>query len=121
LISVFSIGSALKLRSLDFETEATHSSMRSQDLWKPKRRGNQVQQKKRLVIELRHPVEELKILGDAVKALAQPSLPRQEIQRLRSVIKEAKAYHRLFRAYIQYMRGRVAFLEQQLRQAERGK
>jgi hypothetical protein len=79
-----------------------------------------VPQEKKLVIEIQHPVDELKTLGDALKALTQPGLPRQEIQRLRSVIKEARAYQRLFRAYVRYMKFRVAFLEQQLRQA-RGK
>jgi len=102
LISVFSIGSALKLRSLDFETEATHSSMRSQDLWKPKRRGNQVQQKKRLVIELRHPVEELKILGDAVKALEKPGLSKTEIMRLKALIQATGSYQKKFADYINY-------------------
>lgn len=76
--------------------------------------------KGKLVIELRHPVEELKRLGDALKALSQPGLSREQIQRFQMVIKEARAYQQLFGAYVSYQKFRVKFLEHQTRQKERG-
>jgi len=76
-----------------------------------------VPQKRKLIIELRHPVDELKTLGNAIKILSQPGMSRTEIQQQR-VIKDAKEYQRLFHEYVRYLKSRVAFLEQQLRQAE---
>jgi hypothetical protein len=84
-----------------------------------KRRGNPVPQEKKLVIEIQHPVDELKTLSDALKALSQPGLSKAEIQRQRKVIKAAKAYQRLFHAYVKYQKFRVAFLEQKLAEIER--
>ena len=49
---------------------------------------------------------------------AKNGLTRAEIQRQCGVIKAARAYNRLFRAYVGYLKFRVAFLEQQLKQAE---
>jgi len=78
-----------------------------------------VPQKQKLIIELGHPVEELKTLGDALKTLSPPGLSRAEIQQQWRVIKDAKEYQRLFHEYVRYLKSRVAFLEQQLRQAGR--
>ena len=77
--------------------------------------------KGKLVIELRHPEEELRTISDALKALSQPGLSREQIQRFQMVIKEARAYHQLFGAYVRYQKFRIKFLEQQIRQKERGK
>jgi hypothetical protein len=79
--------------------------------------AQQKPQEKKLVIELRHPEEELRVLWYALEALSQPGLPREEILRLRRVIKAAKASQRLIHAYIRYLKFRVAFLEQQLSEA----
>jgi len=76
-------------------------------------------QEKKLVIEIPHPVDELKTLGNALKVLSQPGLSRAEIQRQCRVIKAARVYNRLFRAYVRYLKFRVAFLEQQFSEAER--
>ena len=76
-------------------------------------------QEKKLLIELTHPLEELRVLSDALKALSQPGLSREEIQRLCDVIKAAKAYQQLFHAYVRYLKFHVAFLEQQFSEAER--
>lgn len=72
----------------------------------------------KLIIELRHPVDELKTLGDAIKTLSQPGLSKAEIQQQRLMIKEAKEYQRFFSAYVRYLKFRVKLLEQQIRQAE---
>ena len=74
-------------------------------------------QEKKLVIALRHPEEELRVLWYALEALSQPGLPREEILRLRRVIKAAKASQRFIHAYVRYLKFRVAFLEQQLSEA----
>ena len=79
-------------------------------------KGQQKSQKK-LVIELPHPVDELKILDDALKALSQPGVSREEILRQWRVIKAAKASQRVIHAYVTYLKFCVAFLEQELRQA----
>jgi hypothetical protein len=65
------------------------------------------------------PKEDLKTLSDALKALSEPGLSMAEIQRQRRVIKAAKASQRLIHAYVRYLKFRVAFLEQQLSEAER--
>jgi len=72
-------------------------------------------------LRLKHPVEELKTLGKALKMASQPGLSREQIRRSRMVIREARAYQQLFTAYVRYQKFRVKFLEQQFRQAERGK
>jgi hypothetical protein len=72
--------------------------------------------KKKLIIELPHPEEELRTLSKALKALCQPGLSRQEIQKQRHVIKEAKASQKVMRAYVQYLKLRVNSLDQQLTQ-----
>ena len=74
-------------------------------------------QEKKLVIALRHPEEELRVLWNALEALSQPGLHREEILRLRRVIKVAKASQRLIHAYVRYLKFRVAFLEQQFSEA----
>ena len=76
-------------------------------------------QEKKLVIEIQHPVDELKTLSDALKALSQPGLSKAEIQRFRSVVNAARAYQRLFRAYVEYQKFQVALLEQKLAEIER--
>lgn len=69
---------------------------------------------RKLIIELPHPVDELKTLSDALKALSQPGLPRKEILRQRRVIKAARASQRVLRAYNCYLRFRVSVLERQI-------
>ena len=81
--------------------------------------AQQKPQEKKLVIELMHPLEELRVLSDALKDLSQPGLSREEILRLRDVIKAARAYQQFFHAYVKYLRVRVAFLEQQFSELER--
>ena len=81
--------------------------------------AQQKSQEKKLVIELRHPEEELRVLWYALEALSQPGLPREEILRLRGVIKAGKAYQQLFHAYVRYLKFHVAFLEQQFSEAGR--
>ncbi len=53
---------------------------------------------------LPQPLEVLKILVDAIKALEQPGLSMGEIQRFRSVIAFAQQYHVLFKAYVKLMK-----------------
>jgi len=78
-----------------------------------------VPQKQKLIIELGHPVDGLKTLGNAITILSQPGLSRAEIQQQWRVIKDAKEYQRLLHAYVRYLRSRVAFYEQQIKQAGR--
>jgi hypothetical protein len=83
-----------------------------------KEMAQQKSREKKLVIKLRHPLEDLRVLGDALKALSQPGLSREEIQRLRDVIEGAKAYQRLFHAYVKYQKFQVALLERKLAETE---
>ena len=76
-------------------------------------------QKRKLIIELGHPIDELEKLGNAIKVLSQPGLSRVEIRQQNRVIEDAKEYNRLFRVYVRYLKFRVKFREQQLWQAER--
>jgi hypothetical protein len=73
---------------------------------------------KKLVLELRHPLEELRQLGAALKFLSEPNLPRQDIQRCRHLIKEAKASQRVLRAYNELLKFRVSSLERRILEAE---
>ena len=64
------------------------------------------------------PKKDLKMLSDALKVLSEPGLSMAEIQRQRRVIKAARASQRLTHAYVRYLKFRVAFLEQEFKQAE---
>ena len=81
--------------------------------------AQQKPQEKKLLIELRHPEEELRALGDALKALSQPGLSREEVQRLRKVVRAARAYHGFFRPYVRYRKFQAAHLERKLAEIER--
>jgi len=76
-------------------------------------------QEKKLVIELRHPEEELRLLWYALEALSQPGLSKAEIQRQLRVIKAAKACQQLIHAYVRYLKFQVALLEQKVAKIER--
>ena len=61
------------------------------------------------------PTAVLHTLSDALKALSQPGLPKAEIQRWRTLANMAKAYGRLFNAYVKYQKSQVSLLQQLLK------
>lgn len=78
----------------------------------------QNQQEKKLVIEIKHPEEELREIYEAIEALSNSGLPREEIFRQRRRIKEAQATQPIIRAYTHYLKSRLVSLEKQLAKTE---
>ncbi len=74
----------------------------------------QNEQEKKLVIEVKHPVQYLRELNEAIEILCRPGLSRKEIRQQSLKLKEANVYNQLFRAYIRYLRFRTTYLEKQI-------
>jgi len=73
---------------------------------------------KKLVIELPHPEDELRVLGDALRGLSQPGISRADIWRSRRVIREARASHRVLSAYTKFLKVRISILERKILELE---
>ncbi len=76
--------------------------------------GLQKPQEKKLVIEVKHPVQYLRELNEAIEILCRPGLSRKEIRQQSLKVKEANVYNQLFRAYIRYLKYRTTYLEKQI-------
>ncbi len=74
----------------------------------------QNEQEKKLVIEIKHPEQNLRDLNEAIEILCRPGLSRKEIRQQSLKLKEANVYNQLFRAYIRYLKFRTTYLEIQI-------
>jgi hypothetical protein len=79
----------------------------------------QNKQEEKLVIQVKHPVQELRELSSALKTLCRSGLSKEEIQQQKLRIKEANVYHQLIRAYVRYLQFRITYLEQRIAELER--
>jgi hypothetical protein len=73
---------------------------------------------KKLVIQVKHPEQELRELSNALEILCRSGLSKEEIRQQKLRIKEANVYHQLIRAYIRYLKFRTIYLEKQLAEAQ---
>jgi hypothetical protein len=62
--------------------------------------------------------EALLVLATAMKALEKPNLPKNEIQRLRSIVQAVKTYKELIADYIGYRKMEAKLLEMEQKYAE---
>jgi len=73
---------------------------------------------KKIVIELPHPEDELRVLGDALRGLSQPGISREDVWRSRRVIREARASQRVLSAYTKFLKFRISILERKILELE---
>ena len=76
-------------------------------------------QEKKLVIQVKHPEQELRDLSNSLRTLCRSGLSKEEIQRQKLRIKEANIYHQLIRAYVRYLKFRITYLEQRIAEIQR--
>jgi hypothetical protein len=74
---------------------------------------------KKLVIEIKHPIQELRELSDALGAICQPGASKQLIALARRKIQEARVHSQLIRAYTRYLEFKAGMLEREIAQARR--
>jgi len=74
---------------------------------------------KKLVIEIKHPIQELRELNDAIEAISQPGASKQQIAQARRKIKEANIHKQLIKAYTRYLEFKACMLEREIAQARR--
>jgi len=72
---------------------------------------------KKLVIEIKHPIQELRELNDAIKAISQPGASKQRLTLARRKIREANVHSQLIRAYTRYLEFKAYMLEREIAQA----
>ena len=77
----------------------------------------QQNREKKLVIEIKHPLQELRELNDAIKAISQPGASKQQITLARRKIQEANVHKQLIRSYTRYLGFKACMLEREIAQA----
>ena len=78
-------------------------------------------QEEKIVIELPHPIEQLRRLSKALKDIMHPGVSIEKIQQSNMVFKEARAQGRILRAYNSYLKFRIKVMEQKIRELEMSK
>jgi hypothetical protein len=69
-----------------------------------------MRQEKKLVIELKHPNEILRMVNDVMESLSQPSLSKEEIQQQNRIIRVANSYGRVLKAYTRFRKFQLELL-----------
>jgi len=80
-----------------------------------------VTQEDKIVIELPHPIEQLRRLSKALKDIMHPGVSIEKIQQSNMVFKEVRAQGRILRAYNSYLKFRIKVMEQKIRELEMSK
>ena len=72
-----------------------------------------------LVIEIPHPLEQIRRICKAINDLADPGASMETIEQSTMVFREVDVQNRIFKAYVRYLKFRAKVLEEKIQDLER--
>ena len=76
-------------------------------------------QENKIVIEIPHPIEQMKRSSKALNDIKNPGSSMAKIKQSTTVFKEVEAQDRIFKAYVSYLKFRVKVMEKKIHELER--
>ena len=76
-------------------------------------------QENKIVIEIPHPIEQMKRISKALNDIKNPGSSMAKIKQSTMVFKEVEAQDLIFKAYVSYLKFRVKVMEKKIRELER--
>ena len=76
-------------------------------------------QENKIVIEIPHPIEQMKRISKALNDIKNPGTSMEKIKQSTMIFKEVEAQDRIFKAYVSYLKFRVKVMEKKIRELKR--
>jgi len=78
-----------------------------------------VTQENKIVIEIPHPIEQMKRISKALNDIKNPGTSMEKIKQSTMIFKEVEAQDRIFKENLSYLKFRVKVMEKKIRELER--